>query len=45
VASLDRATKAGTRLPEGTFEFVSFHVGEDEVLRVILALERSCTMS
>jgi hypothetical protein len=31
---LERATKDGTRLPEGTFEFVSFHVGEDEALRV-----------
>jgi hypothetical protein len=31
---LERASKNGTRLPDGTFSFVTFHVGEDEALRV-----------
>jgi hypothetical protein len=31
---LNRASKSGARLPDGTFAFVSFHVGEDEALRV-----------
>jgi len=31
---LERAKKQGVRLPDGTFDFVSFHVGEDKALRV-----------
>ena len=30
---LERASRKGTRLPDGTFAFVAFHVGESEALR------------
>jgi hypothetical protein len=31
---VQRARNAGTRLTESTFDFVAFHIGEDEALRI-----------